>query len=150
MEYEYGPLKKFVVSEETLIKVPTTFDKSGFVHEMDSITYFYNLIEMYHSNKNAVILDIGAQCGLFTLYAKYLPDCKFYAFEPFFDSYKCLNDNLQLNQIDNVFTYNCGLGSSNEIKILRVPEHKGLNTFGENPLRFSEWKNFNIPVMTKD
>ena len=54
MEYEYGPLKKFVVSEETLIKVPTTFDKSGFVHEMDSITYFYNLIEMYHSNKNAV------------------------------------------------------------------------------------------------
>jgi FkbM family methyltransferase len=150
MEYEYSPSKKFVVSEETLIKVPTTFDKSGFVHEMDSITYFYNLVETYHSNKNAVILDIGAQCGLFTLYAKYLPDCKFYAFEPFYDSFKCLNDNLQLNKIDNVITYNCGLGSSNEIKILKVPEHKGLNTFGENPLRFSEWKDFHIPVMTID
>ena len=30
----------------------------------------------------SVILDIGAQTGLYTLFAKYLPQSKIYAFEP--------------------------------------------------------------------
>jgi hypothetical protein len=42
--------------------------------EEDSINYFYDNIPL---DKPVNILDIGAQTGLYTLYAKYLPKASF-------------------------------------------------------------------------
>ena len=149
MEYEYSPGKKFSITEETLEKTPHTFYCSGGMYENDSVNYFYNLVEKKHQNKNAVIIDVGAQSGLYSLYGKFIPKCNIYAFEPFKDSYKCLCDNLQLNNITNVEAINCALGSSNEDKILKVPEHTGLNTLGDTP-NFTDWNDNLVRVLKLD
>ena len=79
-----------------------------------------------------------------------MPQCSFYAFEPFQESFSLLNDNLKLNGITNVSPVQCALGSVNENKILRVPRHTGLNTLGDTPKRFTEWKDIEVPVRKLD
>lgn len=148
--FQYSPEKIFFVTKETIQKTPATFPVSGKIWEPESISYFYSLVNTKHNNKDAVIIDVGAQTGLYSLYAKFLPQCSFYAFEPFQESYSLLNDNLKLNNITNVFPIQCALGSVNENKILRVPSHTGLNTLGDTPTRFTEWNDFEVPVRRLD
>ena len=73
------------VTDETLIVSPASFLRNGQLWEEKSVSYFYNNIP---TDKSVNIIDIGAQTGLYTLYAKYLPKSQFYAFEPFPRSYK--------------------------------------------------------------
>ena len=146
----YPGNKEIYVTEESVEKVATTFHPTKGIYEPESIDYFYSLVERKHSNKNAVIIDIGAQSGLYSLYAKYLPECMFYAFEPFELTYSILIDNLNLNNITNVKTFNCALGSINETKKLHVPEHLGLNTLGNTPMRFSSWNDYEVKVNKLD
>ncbi len=76
---------------------------NGELYENDSIKQFYSQIDKdNHYNK----IDIGAQSGLYSLYAKYLPKCTFYSFEPFTPTYELLIENLKLNEITYVNTYN--------------------------------------------
>lgn len=146
----YPGNKEIYVTEESVEKVATTFHPTKGMGEPDSIAYFYSLVERKHSNKNAVIIDVGAQVGLYSLYAKYLPDCIFHAFEPFELTYSMLIDNLNLNNITNVKTYKCALGSINETKKLHVPDHLGLNTLGDTPRRFSSWNDYKVTVNKLD
>ena len=95
----YPGNKEIYVTDESVEKVATTFHPTKGIWEPDSIAYFYSLVERKHSNKNAVIIDVGAQSGLYSLYAKYLPECTFYAFEPFELTYSMLIDNLNLKQL---------------------------------------------------
>lgn len=138
------------VTEETVEKTPYTFHKSDGIWEPTSIQYFYSLVETKHGNSNATIVDVGAQSGLYSLYAKFLPSCRFYAFEPFQDTFSLLVNNIQLNQITNVRAYNYAVGSKHEIKTLHVPEHLGLNTFGSSPKRFDSWKDVDVNVVRID
>ena len=67
--------------------------------------YFIKYRDM---NMNA--LDIGANIGAHTVYlAENFK--KVYAFEPQIEVYKLLNKNIKLNNINNVITYNYGLGN---------------------------------------
>lgn len=138
------------VSRETVEKTATTFHPTKGIWEPESIHYFYSLVEMKHQNSNAVIVDIGAQSGLYSLYAGFLPECKFYAFEPFEDTYTMLLDNLQLNSIYNVKAFCFALGEKEEKKILHVPDHLGLNTLGSSPKRFDTWKDVEVQVKRLD
>ena len=149
-EYKYPDGNTFFVTEETTQKTNYTFDDSGQIGEPESIQYFYNLVKTKHQNSNAVIVDVGAQSGLYSLYAKFLPSCQFYAFEPFEETYGLLLDNLQLNQIYNVKAFNYALGEKEEIKVLHVPTHLGLNTLGSTPKRFDTWKDVEVQVKRLD
>jgi FkbM family methyltransferase len=148
--FEYPGGKPFFVTKQTVERTPYTFHETNGIWEPTSIQYFYNLVETKHQNKNAVIVDVGAQSGLYSLYAKYLPECKFLAFEPFEETYSYLLDNLQLNQIYNVKAYNYACGSKNETKVLHVPDHLGLNTLGDTPKRFDKWRDVSIEVIKLD
>jgi FkbM family methyltransferase len=148
--YEYAPGKSFVVTDETVAITPYTFLQTNKLWEPRSIQYFYSLVEKKHGNKNATIVDVGAQSGLYTLYAKFLPDCSFYAFEPLEQTYALLLDNLRVNSIHNVKAYQVALGSKDEIKNLHVPSHLGLNTLGDTPLRFDSWKDIQVQVKCLD
>jgi len=49
------------------------------------------------------ILDIGANAGYFSLYAaQKFPNAKIYAFEPFAETYACLEENMKLNNFKNI------------------------------------------------
>lgn len=149
-QFIYPDEHTFFVTEETVKKTENSFHPTNGIWEPLSIHYFYTLVNKKHENKNAVIVDVGAQSGLYSLYAKFLPSCRFYAFEPFQDTYTLLQENLQLNQIYNVKTYNYALGSKNETKILHVPDHLGLNTLGDIPKRFDTWKDVLVQVKRLD
>ncbi len=136
------------ITDETLKITPHTFQKNQSMWEEESINYFYDNVP---PDKCVNILDIGAQTGLYTLYAKYLPKSQFYAFEPFPDTYKVLNDNIALNGITNVKPYNIGISNYKGECVLNTSKsHNGLHTLGSNPLRFTDVVPVKINVDTID
>lgn len=147
--YYYLNNKKFpiFVTKKTKEITPYTFQPNGKMWENNSIKQFFSCID---NNNNYNIVDIGAQTGLYSLFAKYLPNSTFYSFEPFTDTYNCLNDNLKLNDIHNVKTFNFGISDKSGTNILNTSKgHNGLHTMG-NPLRFNDIKPITINTTTLD
>jgi FkbM family methyltransferase len=143
--------KPVAVTDESVQLTPITFSPHGGVFEPESIQYFYTKIEA--RNEPMTIVDIGAQSGLYTLYAQYLPHCTFHAFEPNPETFKLLEDNCKLNKITNAKLYNKGLGQENSTLRLKVPfrpDEKGLCSFGETPIRFNSYQEVEVPVTTLD
>jgi FkbM family methyltransferase len=134
--YSYTDKFKILVSKETQQQNSKTWlddNLNETICELDVINEF-----MKHIQDDYTILDIGAQSGCFTLLSKFYPKTLWYSFEP--DSWNCtlLRQNLELNQIKNVIVSEDALsdrvGESN-LKICH--SHRGLNTLGENPTRFT-------------
>ena len=145
--YSYPFGKELKVTNETVNLTPYTFFKNGKIWERPSLEYFYQEVQKRTDKIN--ILDIGAQTGLYTLFAKFLPNADFYSFEPYKPSFEQLNNNVKLNEITNVKTFNLAISDKKEIKTLKVPyNHKGLNTLGDNPVRFEKNSYENIVVET--
>jgi FkbM family methyltransferase len=136
------------VNLDTLKLTPYTFQLNGTLWENDSIRQFYNQI---NKDKKYNIVDIGAQSGLYSLYAKFLPNSTFYAFEPFPDTFKLLNDNIALNDITNINTFNLAISDEDGETMLNTCEsHNGLHTLGATPLRFNDIKQVKVNTTTLD
>jgi hypothetical protein len=78
--YDYTDNEKILVTSKTVDYGNSSFTKNSVIWEKESLNYFYNLID---KNKKVNIVDIGANVGLYSLYAKHLPNSQFYSFEPF-------------------------------------------------------------------
>jgi hypothetical protein len=147
-EYNYNDIECISVTNTTVDYGNSSFSKNGEIREKKSLNYFYNLI---NKNDKVNIVDIGANVGLYSLYAKYLPNSQFYSFEPFKFTYDLLNDNIKINNINNVKTYNIGLSDNKGKTILNVClSHDGLSTMGENPLRFNDIHPVEVEIDTLD
>lgn len=132
MKLKYFDDKEFLLSAETCKVVPKFIENLEL--EKKSMMQFFNNIDI---NKGGVILDIGAQVGLYTLYMKYLKNYKCYSFEPYKQTYNILHDNVQLNELTNVILVNKGLSNISEEKVLNVcKDHLGLSTLGSDLIRF--------------
>ena len=148
-KYYYFNNKQYpiFVTKKTKEITPYTFQPNGTMWENASIRQFFSCI----NNNNYNIVDIGAQSGLYSLFAKYLPNSTFYSFEPFIDTYNCLNDNLKLNNINNVKTFNVGISDISGTNTLNTSKgHNGLHTMGSNPLRFNDINPITINTTTLD
>jgi FkbM family methyltransferase len=139
--------KEIFITEETKTITPHTWFKNGKIFDEYLIDFFYD--ECKKVDK-PVIIDIGAQTGSFTLLAKYLPESKFYSFEPYEPCYKCLNENIILNKINNVETYLMGISDKKGVMKLKIPDHKGLCSFSNKPLRFNKYIEKDVEVNTLD
>ena len=136
------------VTDNTIKITPATFHPNGTLWEEKSIYNFYKCIM---PNEKYNIIDIGAQTGLYTLYAKYLPNSTFYAFEPFFETFQELNNNIKLNSITNTKTFNFAISDKICIKNLQVcMSHNGLHTLGNNVKRFDDIKTIEVECHTID
>lgn len=148
MIFNYSDNKYISVTNETIEKTPYTFNRNGNLWEKNSINYFFKDID---DNKKYNIIDVGAQSGLYSLYSKYLPKSMFYSFEPFPETFKLLNDNINLNDINNVKTYNIALSDKKGYtKLNTCLTHYGLHTMGENVKRFNDIKQIDIETDTID
>ncbi len=80
-------------------------------------------------NKNDLVLDIGANQGLFTIFAsKIVGSCgKIYSFEPLKTQYELLETNLKINEIKNVEIIKKAVGN----KKTNV-SFKGMAVYNEN------------------
>jgi FkbM family methyltransferase len=113
-----------------------------FVWELDVIQKFVDQIQ-----DDFVVLDIGANTGTFSLAAKYYTNTKWHLFEPDPFNYNLLIENLKINQIDNVSLYKEALSDKVGDGILKIcPNHRGLNTIGNDVKRFSESESINHPI----
>lgn len=148
--FSYPNDKPIFVTDDTIKKTPYSFDVKHGISEPTSIQYFFSLLTERNKEYNAMIVDVGAQTGLYSLYARFLPECRFYAFEPFHETYTILCENLKENGIENVKTFPYALGSKEEKKHLHIPDHLGLNTFGNTPQRFDSWKDVEVEVKCLD
>ena len=106
--YFNDPNYPIYVTDKTIEITPYTFHKNGQLWEQPSLHQFFSKID----NKKYNIVDIGAQSGFYSLYAKYLPNSTFYAFEPFKETFDLLNDNLILNGITNLISFNIGISNT--------------------------------------
>ena len=78
-----------------------------FEKEPDTITWIKSFEE------NDIFYDIGANVGIFSIYAAVSKRAKVYAFEPAFHNYYLLNRNILLNHLEEVYAYNIALSDSN-------------------------------------
>jgi FkbM family methyltransferase len=147
--FDYNQNEKILVTTKTVdYGGNTSFVANNEIWEKQSLNYFYNLID---KNNKVNIVDIGASVGLYSLYAKYLPNSQFYSYEPYKFTYDLLNDNIKLNNITNVETYNIGLSDKKGKTILNVClSGDGANTMGANPLRFNNPHPIEVETDTLD
>lgn len=150
MEFHYfnderWPIK---VTPETMEVTPYTFQPNMTMWETPSIHQFFSQVPW---NEPCNIADVGAQSGSYTLFGKYLPNATFYSFEPFKKSYKCLLDNIELNGLKNVQTFNVALSNVSGTTTLNTSaSHNGLHTLGETPMRFEDVVPVEIETKTLD
>lgn len=142
---EDGPVR---VSTEAANFTPHTWQPRGRVEEIPDINFFCSLVRA--APKDSLVLDVGAQTGLYTLSARFYNHVHFHAFEPLPQSAKYLQQNLDLNNVKNATVHNTGLGTVIGTTKLRVPEHKGLCTMGNNPQRFGSHEEVEVDVTTID
>jgi FkbM family methyltransferase len=127
-----------ICDESLTFSIHSPFDitkSNGKIWEDKSIELFYT---KYFKKDAKVIIDIGAQVGLYTLYAKKLTEATFYAFEPYDIELNILKENIELNNLQNIIVSGLAISDKRELKTLNVCKiHPGLNTLGANPLRWN-------------
>jgi FkbM family methyltransferase len=101
---------------------------------------------------DAVVMDIGAQTGAFSLLAKFFPQSTWYAFEPLQEVIKVLHQNLQLNRIANVQVIPAAVGEMSGSAILQIAprEYLGLCTTGTHVTRFTPVGSQEVPMVSLD
>ena len=106
--------------------------------------------------RNPVIFDVGANIGtLTTWFANSFPTGKIHSFEPQRAVFQMLCGNVAINNLYNVYTYNCGLGAQNETKTFEEPNYFSKDDFGtfslvENIVKQTTGESFTVDIYTLD
>jgi len=99
-------------------------------------TFLDRFYELYgfKINDNWNILDVGAGIGDYAIFAAYQhPDNIIYAYEPFPESFKLLEDNLALNEIANVHCFQQAISGQSGMMTLDLSggEPLQIRSYGE-------------------
>lgn len=88
-------------------------------------------IEALDYRQDPVIFDIGANIGNFmTWMAKYYPQGRVYAIEPQRAVFQQLTGNAAINNLYNVYTYNCAIGAHDHVITFQEPNYFTTEDFG--------------------
>lgn len=111
----------------------------AYVRAKSMLTKEPDLIGFIDDNVNAndVYYDIGANVGVFTLYAAIKRNAKVFSFEPESSNYFLLNKNIKINsQDDSILAFNIAINNVDKVSILHLKEGivwgKSGNSFDDN------------------
>ena len=91
------------------------------IHEViEENSYFPKGIPDFLLEENSVLIDIGANIGIFSVFASINTNSKIIAIEPHPDNYSLLLCNLELNDINNIITINSAVGERHENRFLEI------------------------------
>ena len=97
--------------------------------------------------KNDIVVDVGANIGVFTAYAAFRTQQAIYAFEPFPDNYAALEQNVRINGLNNVIPRMAAISDNSGTELISVTDesqHHRLKKFArEAPGKYIE-----VPSMT--
>jgi len=66
-------------------------------------------------NDNSVVIDIGANIGVYSIFAAQSKNTIVYAYEPMVDNFNLLRENIKLNKLEkNIFPFNLAVGARKE------------------------------------
>lgn len=66
-------------------------------------------------NDNSVVIDIGANIGVYSIFAAQSKNTIVYAYEPMFDNFNLLRENIKFNKLEkNIFPFNLAIGARKE------------------------------------
>ena len=100
---------------------------SGDYYEQNVIYFLDQIVKSYH---DPIMLDIGANCGYYSV--RYSNLCKqIFSFEPVSNTYKILKKNIKRNSICNVISLKIGLSDINEIRTINLYNSCGNNSLFE-------------------
>lgn len=123
------------------IKLKVLYKYSVFIHYYQLDETLCLIDELFKSNKykiklpfnDPVIVDIGANIGLATLYFKNLyPKSRIYAYEPNPKIYNILQKNAQLNELSHVYIFRKAIVSNkcrSQKKIFYIVNNSTLSSF---------------------
>lgn len=117
---------------ESYSKVDIEKFKTDINREIDYIKKIRNC-------NNLTILDIGANLGFYTIfYSKNSNSHQILSFEPFPETFKCLERNISSNQIRNAVAYNLGFFSSDRKMHIGKPSAIKHYRFFDKILKFTD------------
>ena len=152
--FTYPNGRTISVSEATMAENRFTWvGYQSAVYETDSIRYVYGkLADRVRARGRATLADIGAQSGLYALYARHFEGVRVDAYEPLARSYRCLIENIELNGVeDRVFPFQLAVSDTEATATMRCPrDHAGLCTLGAQPTRFDAWDEAEVRTDTLD
>jgi len=127
---------KFIKVSDNSKKLNNYTWEYGTVGQIDAVEFFSTLIK---NDDGFTVIDIGAQSGAYSLMSKFFDKTKWFCFEPDPINYECLLENIKLNDITNVDVKNLAVNDiSGTVKLNICKTHRGLNTIGQNPTRFTQ------------
>ena len=85
-------------------------------------------------NNDDVIIDVGAHIGLFALFtSQFCKNGKIFCYEPIKENYKILIENIEMNQIQNIFPNNLAVTKeTSRVKIFLNDDQSGHSMFIQN------------------
>ena len=100
--------------------------------------------------KNWTVIDIGAGLGEYTLFAAQQTDRQVIAFEPFPQSIILLNENIQLNNLKNIYAYQEAVSSKEGTLTLDLSSDEPLQFQGLNNGDTAKAKGISVSSRTLD
>ncbi|MBC7915493.1 MAG: FkbM family methyltransferase [Pyrinomonadaceae bacterium] len=93
-----------------------------------------------------VIIDIGANTGLFSLRMKQLyPDSQIYCYEPFHLNFEQLSSNTKASNLSNIEIFNCGVGGvSRKEKLYTHQSNLGGHSIIQSETNSNEFTEINL------
>jgi len=97
----------------------------------------------------SVMIDIGANIGTFTLYmAQKNKKLKIYCYEPDDENFKCLKENIEINQFHTIYPFNLAVGVKNKPVKIFAKENREMGTPGSSTIiRNSKFKTVNSTTL---
>ena len=113
--------------------------------------HLYNDIFKKYILNNTSLIDCGTFIGSHTILMKKLNrNNDLFCFEMMPQHYKLLLDNIKLNNLSNVHTFNCAIGDTNGSIILPDIDYMGSDNYGAISLYNSKKSDISVVKMTLD
>ncbi|MEM3542742.1 MAG: FkbM family methyltransferase [archaeon] len=105
--------------------------------------------DAFKSVKNKIVFDVGANQGVFSIYAATLGAKKVYAFEPVPETFKVLQENIRLNKLgDKIIPIQAGVGDKEQESIIYYDQVGDAGaSFCESPGKMNKIK---VKIVTID
>jgi len=115
------------------------------------LEYTQNYYDIQNIKPNNVCVDVGANSGDFSIFCS-KKFKEIYAFEPIPKTFQLMNENIKLNKLLNIKTYNYGLSDKTKTAKFDLPKFTGvakINKHGKNNIYVISWSKMQSIVEKK-